>query len=220
MYILRRLNLKTIYFNFKYLPFKQAIRIPILISNNVYLRQVSGSIKFECPIEPFLIQIGYGNVGIFDDKKSRSIWDVCGEVIFKGRAKIGHGSKICVGSTGTLEIGENFTITAESSIVAFCKIIFGKNCLLSWDILVMDTDFHKIKDELGSIINEPQPITIGNDVWVGCRCLILKGTDIPNGCVIGAGSLVNKLLKNEHSVYVGNPIKCSKENILWEKERF
>ena len=65
--------------------------------------------------------------------------------------------------------------TAETSIVAFTEIRFGNNCLLSWDILVMDTDFHKLKDEFGNIINKPRPIIIGDRIWIGCRCLILKG---------------------------------------------
>lgn len=40
-----------------------------------------------------------------------------GHVIFKSKAKIGHGSKIVV--AGLLDIGDKFTITAESSIYLF-----------------------------------------------------------------------------------------------------
>jgi len=202
-----RLNLKTVYFNLKYLPFKQAVKMPVLVSNKVYLKRLSGRIGFDCPLRPFLVQIGYGDVGIFDKRRSRSIWDVAEEVVFKGKAKIGHGSKISVTSTGILETGEDFSIAAESSIVASRKISFGKGCLLSWDVLVMDTDFHKIRDETGCIINDPEPITVGNNVWIGCRCSILKGANIPDGCVIGAGSLINKPLENKSSIYAGTPRK-------------
>lgn len=213
---LLRLNFKSIYFNLKYLPFRQAIKLPILISNKVYLRVTSGKLIIDCPISTGLIQFGYGNVGIFDNKKSRSIWEVSGKIIFKGKCNIGHGSKISVGSSGVLILGENFVTTAETSIVAFTEIQFGNNCLLSWDILVMDTDFHKLKDELGNIINKPRPIIIGDKVWIGCRCLILKGTIIPNNCVIGADSIVSKVLEKENCLYVGSPCKMVKENISWE----
>lgn len=212
----QRINLKTIYFNFKYLPFKQAAKLPILVSNKVYLRNMSGKILLDCPISTGLIQIGYGEVGIFDNKKSRSIWNVSGTVIFKGKCHIGHGSKISVESTGKLIMGENFAITSETSIVAASEIQFGKDCLLSWDILIMDTDFHKLKDESGNIFNAPKPIIIGNKVWIGCRSLILKGTIIPDNCVIGADSVVSKPLEIKNGLYVGSPCKLVKENITWE----
>lgn len=213
---LLKLNFKTIYFNVKYLPFRQAIKLPILVSSKVYLRVTSGKLIIECPIRPGLIQLGYGMVGIFDNKKSRSIWEVSGTIVFKGKCNIGHGSKISVGSGGKLILGENFAITAETSIVAFSEIKFGNNCLLSWDILVMDTDFHKIKDDSGNIINKPRPIIIGDKVWIGCRCLVLKGTIIPNNCVIGADSTVSKVLEKDNCLYVGSPCKIVKENISWE----
>jgi acetyltransferase-like isoleucine patch superfamily enzyme len=213
---LLRLNFRTIYFNLKYLSFRQAIKIPILISGNVYLRKTAGRIFFECPIKTGLVQFGYGKVGIFDNKLSRSIWEVSGTVIFRGKCFIGHGSKISVGTCGRLILGNNFVITAESSIVAFSEIQFGNDCLLSWDILVMDTDFHNVRDRSGQIINKPRPIIVGEKVWIGCRCLVLKGAIIPNNCVIGANSIICRVLENGNSLYVGSPVKCLKEGISWE----
>jgi acetyltransferase-like isoleucine patch superfamily enzyme len=215
-YNLQYLNFKTVYFNFKYLPLKQAVKLPIWVSNKVFLLKTSGQIQFNCPIKAGLVRIGGGEVGIFDMKKSRSMWQVSGTVVFNGATCIGHGSKISIGDTGILEFGKNFNITAESSIVTFCHVKFGDRCLLSWDILVMDTDLHKIKDGTAKVTNVPSPIIIGNDVWIGCRCLILKGAKIPNGCVIGANSVVNKALDGEKSIFAGNPIRCIRENVTWE----
>jgi len=115
-------NLKTIYFNLKYLPFRQAIRIPILVSKRVYLQRTRGKIILDCPIQSGMIRIGYGKSGISDQKASRSIWRVSGTVIFKGRAYIGHGLKLSVG--GTLILGNEFKITSESHIVAENRIEF------------------------------------------------------------------------------------------------
>ena len=81
---LKDINLKTLYFNLKYFSLRQALKFPVLISKNVYLKEVSGKIHFECPIKFGLIRIGYGNVGIFDKKMSRTIWDVSGDVTFRG----------------------------------------------------------------------------------------------------------------------------------------
>ena len=212
---LSKLSIKTLYFNFKYFPFKVAIKFPILISKHVLLKQISGKIHFDCKPTFGLVHIGFGEVGVFDVKNSRSIWEVYGTITFKGKASFGQGSKITVAKEGNLVIGDNFRITAESTIISYLEIIFGDNCLLSWEILIMDTDFHKINDENGQTINEPKSILIGNDVWIGCRALILKGVIIPNNVVIGAGSIVSKKLENENSIYAGSPVKLIKEQITW-----
>ncbi|MFA6947283.1 MAG: hypothetical protein WC220_15425, partial [Pedobacter sp.] len=173
--ILRYLNLKTIYFNLKYLPIKEALKFPVLVSTNVLLKKVSGRIHFGCPIKFGLIQMGYGNVGIFDKKMSRTIWDVSGDVTFCGYGTIGHGSKIMVASEGSLIFGDKLKISAEVSFIVYKKIQIGYNCYMAWETLLMDTDFHKIKNENDDIINSPQPIIIGDFVWIGCKCVILKG---------------------------------------------
>jgi acetyltransferase-like isoleucine patch superfamily enzyme len=181
---------KTLYFNLKYLPFKQAVRIPIFVSRHVWLYKLQGKIIVEQNIACGQIKIGFDCVAAFDWEKSRTIWHNTGTIIFKGRAFIGHGSKISVG--GTLTIGSGFSITAESTIMCLKNVDFGDNCLLSWQIMVMDTDFHTIKNAAGSIINQPAPIKVGSQVWIGCRCTILKGASIPDNCVIAANSVVRK----------------------------
>jgi acetyltransferase-like isoleucine patch superfamily enzyme len=213
---LRFLNLKTIYFNLKYLPLKQALKLPVLISNKVYLRATRGSVQINGPIGYGIIQIGYGNVGIFDKKRSRTIWEVHGNVSFIGSAKIGHGSKIIVGPNGKLYFGANFKITAEAELIAFIKVQFGNNCLLSWDTLIMDTDFHTVKNSKGEFMNSPKPIIIGDHVWLGCRSIILKGAVIPDNSIIAINSLVNKALPDKNCLYAGSPVKCIKKDVSWE----
>jgi acetyltransferase-like isoleucine patch superfamily enzyme len=212
---LKKINLKTIYFNFKYLPFSQAVHIPILISTKVCLSTIKGKIIIEAPLTSGLIKIGYGDIRLFDKKKSRTIWDVSGTVVFKGKTHIGHGSKISVWKDGELILGKNFTVNAESTIVASKKVEFGDNCLLSWDILIMDTDYHPILDFNGVRCNPSLPIHIGNKVWIGCRCLILKGAQIPDQSVIAANSMVNKKLEGENNVFGGTPVRILKKEVTW-----
>lgn len=58
---------KTIYFNLKYLPIKQAITLPIFISHKVKFLKLKGKIEIDCNDVKFgFIKIGYGNIGIFD----------------------------------------------------------------------------------------------------------------------------------------------------------
>ncbi len=212
----QKMNVRTLYFNFKYLPFNQAIKLPILLSSNLCLKKCSGQIYIDAPVKTGMIQIGFGDVGLFDKKKSRSIWEVSGIVRFKGECHIGHGSKISVGPKGKLIFGKNFLMTAESTIACFHHVEFGDNSLLSWDILIMDTDYHSIIDESGKVVNPDKPVIIGSKVWIGCRCLILKGTVIPNNCVIGANTTVTGTLEIENALYAGNPCKLLKQNITWK----
>ena len=53
---------------------------------------------------------------------------------------------------------------------------------------------------------EFQNITIGNDVWIGANCTILKNVEIGNGAVIAAGAVVNKDVE-PFSIVGGVPIK-------------
>ena len=174
---------KTILFNFHYLPLKEAIKLPILVSHRVWLMEMGGKVDIHPPVRFGMIKIGFGQIGIFDQQRSRSIWQVTGKVVYKGKANLGHGTKISV--DGVLILGNKFAITAESSILCAKEIIFGDNVLISWENLFMDTDAHKIKKGT-QIINSNRPIIIGNNVWVGCRCTFIKGTQIGNYIVVAA----------------------------------
>ena len=213
---LKKINIKSLYFNLKYLPFKDAIKCPFLISNKVFLLKTKGKVTIDAPVKTGMIQIGYGKVGIFDMQRSRSIWENTGKVIFKGKAKIGHGTKISVLENSEVEFGENFKVTAESQIVSQHKIKIGKDVLISWDCLIMDTDFHEIYDNTNKIINHPQPIIIGDKVWIGCRNVILKGSRISNNSIIGASSFLGKDISKQSGIFAGNPIKLIKEDVVWE----
>jgi acetyltransferase-like isoleucine patch superfamily enzyme len=212
---IKRVNLKTIIFNFRYFPFKTAIKMPVFISNNVFLHKMQGTIKFNCPIKTAMIQIGYGKIGISDFKRTRGIWEVYGEVIFNGRVFIMHGTKIVVGKDAQLILGDNFTTSTEVSIIAEKRITIGDESGISWQTQVMDTDFHHIADEHGVVFNEPAEVIIGNKVWIGCRCTILKGVTIPNGCIIAANSLITRKLSGENNIFGGSPTRVLKSNITW-----
>ncbi|HEY5524522.1 MAG TPA: hypothetical protein VIK26_04190 [Clostridium sp.] len=208
---------KTLYFNFKYFDFALAIKLPVLISHRVVLVNINGKININSNnITTGMVRLGFGGIGIFDQKRSRSIWQVSGNVIFNGTCNIGHGSKIVVNENGTVVFGNNFNISAETSILCHKRISFGNDCVISWDNLIMDTDFHKIMDESGRIINKDKEIAIGNKVWIGCRCAILKGTSISDNCVIAANSTIAREYLEQNQIIGGNPAHMLKSNITWE----
>lgn len=208
--------LKTIYLNFKYFSLKIAIRFPIIASRRLRIRSAKGKIILNGAPKTGRIQLGFDNVGIFDNRRSRSIWEVNdGSIIFNGHAVFGNGFKVCVGNGGKLAIGNEFHMTAESTIICYKEIEFGDNNLLSWDILVMDSDFHKIYDSCDLPINNPSKIVFGDNVWIGCRTTILKGVSVADNIIIAAGSLITKSLDESYSIYGGQPTKILKSNVRW-----
>ena len=75
---------------------------------------------------------------------------------------------------------------------------------------IIDTD-HGIK--AGQLIRDQKntvaPVTIGDDVWLGTGCKVLKGSVVGNGAVVGAMGLVKGNLP-DNSVSVGIPAKVLK----------
>lgn len=207
---------KTLRINFHYFKFKEALRFPILVSRRVKLRIVKGSVRFDCPIKTGLVQIGFDTLGLVDRRHDRAIWEVQGEVIFKGLAEFGAASKIIV-MGGELTIGNKFAITGLSRIIVAKKITIGDNVLISWDVQIMDTDFHKIINRDGEVINPPKAIEIGDNVWIGSKVAVLKGVKIKNGGVIAANSLIVKDCDQPNAIYGGNPVRIIKEDVSWEK---
>lgn len=78
----------------------------------------------------------------------------------------------------------------------------------------MDTDYHNIVDIEGNIINKDQQIIVGNDVWIGCRSMILKGSFIPQKSIIAAGSLISGKMEEESCIYTSEK-KILKRQIAW-----
>ncbi|KDN64386.1 putative galactoside O-acetyltransferase [Colletotrichum sublineola] len=59
-------------------------------------------------------------------------------------------------------------------------------------------------------IEYAEPITIGDDCWIGANVTVLPGVKIGKGCTIGAGALVSKDIP-DYSVAVGVPAKVIKK---------
>ena len=201
----------TLYFNFRYFPFLTAIKLPVLVSHKTYLKCLKGKVILRSPAKFGLVKIGFNEVAIFDKYQSRTILELLGEVVFEGKASLGHGTKISC--HGVLILGDNFLISAESSIVCHKRIVFGRDCLVSWDCLIMDTDLHPICNLKGNCFDEKKEVIIGNNVWICCRSLVLKDVNIANDNIIGASSVVVKSIEGNDQVFAGNPAKLVKKGV-------
>jgi len=146
----------------------------------------------------------------------RSIWNNKGTVIIESNANLNQGFRLA--NSGLIKFGENFRLSANSTIICDNEISFGKGCLISWDCLIMDSDQHNIysiDNTIGESINKPKKIIIGDGVWIGCRSTILKGSTICNNCIIAAGTVFTSCAEIENCIY-GSHGKVLKENVIWK----
>jgi acetyltransferase-like isoleucine patch superfamily enzyme len=213
LYLFIRAIPKTIYFNLHYFKLKDALKFPAVVSHLVYLKQMKGTVLINTQLKFGMIKIGFGDVGIFDRYKLRTIWEVSGCVIFHGSALFNHGARISI--HGDLIWGSNFNISSAVAIVCFKSIVFGDDIFIAWDTLIMDTDFHKIISN-ETIVNNPREIVIGSHVLIGCRCFIMKGTILADNSIVAANSVVNKEYLDENCIIGGAPAKVLKTDVKWE----
>ncbi len=163
-----------------------------------------------------MIKIGYGGAA-FDYKNLPTILQIEGTLRLKGNTSFGNGSTISILNNGELTIGKNFSSGSNTKLLCRKKIEFGDDCLLSWNITIMDTDFHKIFNSHDDRhINIPSPIKIGSKVWVGCHSMILKGTTINDGNIIAANTTVSKDINENNAISASNKQTLIKSNIYWQ----
>jgi acetyltransferase-like isoleucine patch superfamily enzyme len=136
-----------------------------------------------------------------------------GELIFKGDFTIGKGCKIHVGKNAICILGDGGYITSNTSLLVLHHLKIGKGCIISWDCQFIDEDFHEI--QYAGRKDKPNKIIIGDHVWIGCNVTILKGSVIPDGCIVSANSLVRQDFEEKNSLISGNPAKIVKRDVSW-----
>lgn len=123
-------------------------------------------------------------------------------------------NNIFVNRNAKLVIGDNFGISS-STIWCHKEIIIGNNVNVGAGCTILDSDCHSLDYRFrGTSLDvkntKSLPISIGNNVFIGMNCIIMKGVSIGENCVIGAGSIVANSIPS-NSVVVGNPAKIIKK---------
>lgn len=115
-----------------------------------------------------------------------------------------------------IRIGNNVGISG-ATIYARKGISIGDYTAVGGNVKILDNDFHPIEvEERNSLLADPdggdsdlvpsREIKIGNNCFIGCNSIILKGTVLGDGCVVGAGAVVAGMFE-DNCVIAGNPAK-------------
>jgi len=115
-------------------------------------------------------------------------------------------TSVIEGVPAVLEIGSNTNIGDRTEIHCGREVKIGSNCSISWDVVIMEHNYHFQDLTSGAPDTAPRSITIEDDVWIGCRVIILKGVHVGKGAIIGAGSVVTKDIP-PYMLVAGNPAR-------------
>lgn len=115
-------------------------------------------------------------------------------------------TRIDVSKKATLTIGDGCFINDGVNICCTTQITIGPNTKIADWTVIYDTDFHPVEP---STPVTSESVTIGKNVWIGARVMILPGTTIGDHSIIAAGAIVRGAIP-PRSIAAGIPAKVIK----------
>lgn len=207
--------IKTLWINFKILPFKSAIKCPIIVAYNTKVKNV-GKIVFTDKIYPAMVSLGVIRLSAFETNAIPLIFNNRGTLEIGGRLKIHPGSVFSIVKGATIKVGNHVGFGANSKVICRKSITIGDDVRSSWNVQILDSDFHFLYNvEKNKYYPRTKEIFIGNNVFIGNGCTVGKGTIIPDGCVVSCISKVSGdfTSEGENLLIAGNPAKVTKKGV-------
>lgn len=120
--------------------------------------------------------------------------------------------KVTLRNSHNIYLGAKSSIGDKSRIIATERVEIGDGVLMAPEVVIL-TENHRIatKAKILDSGTEKKSVTIGDDVWIGTRAIILPGADIPDGCIVAAGAVVPGKTYPAYSVIGGVPAKVIRQ---------
>lgn len=213
--------LLTLWFNFHFLPFRQAIKLPVFLYGKVKFIKADGSVAVNGPIKRGMITINKMNTSsCFSGGNTEIILQKDGKIIFNGPAIVGCGCRLDI-NIGTFVLGRNTVINNQNNIGCFNYIEIGDNTRFGHQNQIFDTNFHHIVDLTKKVVKKSNaPIIIGKSCFIANRVSIMPNIKLPDYTIISSNSLINKnVATDRYQIIGGIPAKLIKENMtrVWNK---
>ena len=116
--------------------------------------------------------------------------------------KMRGGSMLRVRKGANVRIGNNFGMGDRNIITCYESVEIGDNVMFGPDVKVYDQD-HDFRAPGGIAAGKYRtaPVKIGNNVWIGANCVILRGTEIGDNCVVAAGSIIKGVFEKNQMIH-------------------
>jgi acetyltransferase-like isoleucine patch superfamily enzyme len=201
--------IKTLCLNLRWFGLRKGFTFPVVIFKHVHI-SVQGKITSNDG------RLYIGAYSHYMGRKSLFYIKEESQLILEGKNIISEGTITILEPKSCLTL-KGGNIGRYSVIRSLKKITIGKDYNISWDVTIMDSDTHPIFQIENSsiVINEDKEIRIGEHVWVSAGARILKGSNIQDGAVIAAGSIISKTIE-PHSL-AGGINHTLKNDIFWER---
>lgn len=126
--------------------------------------------------------------------------------IFAGKnlylRSLAHRIEIFADKDAVINIGDNVTINQAVTLASKKMITIGNSTVIGDQTTIYDTDWHGIdRNEI-----KTSPVVIGEHVWICAKSIILKGVEVGDNSIIGAGSVVTHEVK-PNTIVAGNPAR-------------
>ena len=131
-----------------------------------------------------------------------------GFISIGSRTYFGDNVQIIV-QKGKLSIDDDVFIGTGSIIVCRDRIAIGRDTLIAEYVVIRDQDHSINSRPIRNSGFHTSPIYIGQDVWIGCKASILRGSSVGDRCVIGAHALVKSRIADD-MLALGVPARAVK----------
>lgn len=212
----RRSLWRTLFFNYYFLPYKQARKLPIYVYGKLKLIHSGGTIEIDCPDE----KITKGMIRLNEQgcdpgcSGADTIFALGqGKLVFEGKANLTRNIKLVLWGGGIIKIGENVYIRNNANISCCNRITIGHHTRCSNNVWMTDTSYHFTYLTTDKVVKQNHAqVTIGHHCWIGAYSTIMKGVHLPPFTTVAANSLVNKNIVNKEScLLAGSPAKLIRE---------
>lgn len=208
---------RSIWYNFRLLPFRQARHLPLLVSHRTRFVNASGHIDLQADrLRVGLVKVGFATYQHTNFRHDRTLINLRGRIIFHGECAIGAGCSIEVSEEGKLTFGDNTLIGPRGLIICHHLITFGDWNRVSWCCTFMDSDQHRLINAEGQCCNPDRPIRLSDKIWIGCHVIVAKGTELAACTTVGTGSILHGSHTEERTILAGNPAHIVKRGVTRE----
>lgn len=109
-----------------------------------------------------------------------------------------------------IHVGENFYANFNCVLLDVAPIRFGDNCMLAPQVGIYTATHPLNPAKRNSGLEFANPITIGDNCWIGGMAVINPGVTLGNNVVVASGAVVTKSFGDD-VVIAGNPARAIKQ---------